>query len=123
MLAVSTKIAGEHERAVVFRLGRLLPELRGLGVLLFAPLVDRAIRVNLLEETSAEAVEAHRFVGEQVVVERADTVRIATGAPWPARSADGSTLTAGERQHVESVEDDLRFVVGSPSSPILEEQS
>jgi hypothetical protein len=119
MLAVSTKIAGEHERAVVFRLGRLLPELRGLGVLLFAPLVDRAIRVNLL----AEAVEAHRFVGEQVVVERADTVRIATGAPWPARSADGSTLTAGERQHVESVEDDLRFVVGSPSSPILEEQS
>jgi regulator of protease activity HflC (stomatin/prohibitin superfamily) len=119
-LALSIKIASEHERAVIFRLGRLLPEIRGPGLFLVLPIVDRMVRVNLLEETPAEAVGAHRFVGAEVIVWGVDTVLIER-MPWPARSADGSTLITGEHRQVESVEDGLRLVVGSASSPILEE--
>jgi len=116
-LAVSARVAGEHERVVVFRLGRLLPELRGPGLFLVVPLVDRLIRVDLLKQTPAQAVGPHRFVGEHVLVKSEDTVVISPGAPWPARSIDGSRLVAGERAVVRQVEDDLRLVVGSVSTP------
>lgn len=102
-LVVSAKVAGEHERVVVFRLGRLLPELRGPGLFLVAPLIDRLIRVDLLKQTPAQAVGAHRFVGEHVLVESEDTVLISTSAPWPARSVDGSRLVPGERAVVQEV--------------------
>jgi regulator of protease activity HflC (stomatin/prohibitin superfamily) len=43
----SIKVLNEYERAVVFRLGKLLPEPKGPGVILiFAPL-DRMVRVSL----------------------------------------------------------------------------
>jgi regulator of protease activity HflC (stomatin/prohibitin superfamily) len=43
----SIKILAEYERAVVFRLGKLLPEPKGPGiVLVFAP-IDRMVRVGL----------------------------------------------------------------------------
>ena len=43
----SIKILNEYERAVVFRLGKLLPEPKGPGiVLVFAP-IDRMVRVSL----------------------------------------------------------------------------
>ena len=43
----SIKILNEYERAVVFRLGKLLPEPKGPGVVLvFAP-IDRMVRVSL----------------------------------------------------------------------------
>ena len=46
-LISSIKILNEYERAVVFRLGKLLPEPKGPGVILvFAPL-DRMVRVSL----------------------------------------------------------------------------
>lgn len=46
-LLSSIKILAEYERAVIFRLGRLLPEPKGPGVILvFAPL-DRMVRVDL----------------------------------------------------------------------------
>ena len=45
------KILPEYERGVVFRLGRLLPEPKGPGlVLIFAP-IDRIVRVSLRVET------------------------------------------------------------------------
>jgi len=122
VIVASAKITSEHERAVTFRLGRLLPEVRGPGLFLSIPIIDRVVRVNLLEETPAEAVGAHRFVGGEVVVNGADTVLVER-MPWPARAAHGSTLIAGEHRQVESVEDDMRLVVGSPLSPILEGQS
>jgi regulator of protease activity HflC (stomatin/prohibitin superfamily) len=118
-LVFSVKVASEHERAVTFRLGRLLPTLKGPGLFLTVPIIDRVIRVNLLEETPAEAVGAHRFVGGDVVVNGRETVLVEK-MPWPARSADGSTLIAGERRQIEDVEDDLRLVVGSTLSPTLE---
>lgn len=122
VLVASAKVMSEHERAVTFRLGRLLPEVRGPGLFLAIPVVDRVVRVNLLEETPAEAVGAHRFVGAEVIVNGSDTVLVER-MPWPARSADGSTLIASEHRQVENVDDDLRLVVGSPLSPILEGKS
>src|ERR1017187_4450717 len=47
----SIKILAEYERAVVFRLGRVLPQPKGPGVILvFAP-IDRIVRVSLRIET------------------------------------------------------------------------
>ena len=46
-LLSSIKILNEYERAVVFRLGKLLPEPKGPGVILvFAP-IDKMVRVSL----------------------------------------------------------------------------
>ncbi|MGZ4814904.1 MAG: slipin family protein, partial [Terriglobales bacterium] len=46
----SIKILAEYERAVIFRLGRLLPEAKGPGIaLVFAP-IDRMVRVSLRQE-------------------------------------------------------------------------
>ncbi len=49
-LLSSIKILAEYERGVIFRLGRLLPQAKGPGiVLVFAP-VDRMVRVSLRQE-------------------------------------------------------------------------
>src|SRR4029077_14125577 len=46
----SVKILAEYERGVIFRLGHLLPQAKGPGVILvFAPL-DRIVRVSLRQE-------------------------------------------------------------------------
>ena len=46
----SIKILAEYERGVIFRLGHLLPEAKGPGVILvFAP-IDRIVRVSLRQE-------------------------------------------------------------------------
>ena len=50
-LASSIKILREYERGVIFRLGRLLPQPKGPGVILvFAPF-DRIVRVSLRIDT------------------------------------------------------------------------
>ena len=50
-LMSSIKILAEYERGVIFRLGRLLPQAKGPGVILvFAP-VDRMVRVSLRIDT------------------------------------------------------------------------
>src|SRR5271157_336885 len=50
-LLSSIKILAEYERGVIFRLGRLLPEAKGPGlILVFAPL-DRMVRISLRIDT------------------------------------------------------------------------
>jgi regulator of protease activity HflC (stomatin/prohibitin superfamily) len=50
-LLASIKILAEYERGVIFRLGRVLPQAKGPGVILvFAP-VDRMVRTSLRVET------------------------------------------------------------------------
>src|SRR6202167_1781656 len=50
-LISSIKILAEYERGVIFRLGRLLPEAKGPGVILvFAP-IDRIVRISLRVDT------------------------------------------------------------------------
>src|SRR5581483_7814103 len=47
----SIKILAEYERGVIFRLGRLLPQAKGPGlILVFAPL-DRMVRISLRVDT------------------------------------------------------------------------
>jgi regulator of protease activity HflC (stomatin/prohibitin superfamily) len=41
------KILNEYERAVVFRLGRVLPVPKGPGIIIIIPMVDRYIRISL----------------------------------------------------------------------------
>src|SRR5438132_5083698 len=52
-LLSSIKILAEYERGVIFRLGRLLPQAKGPGIILvFAP-VDRMVRISLREDAVA----------------------------------------------------------------------
>ncbi len=41
------KILNEYERAVVFRLGRVLPEPKGPGIIIIIPIVDKFVRISL----------------------------------------------------------------------------
>jgi regulator of protease activity HflC (stomatin/prohibitin superfamily) len=46
-LLLSVKILNEYERGVIFRLGKLLPEAKGPGLILVAFPIDRMVRVSL----------------------------------------------------------------------------
>src|SRR5216117_1636926 len=46
-LVSAIKVAREYERGIVFRLGRLLPEPKGPGVVFLIPIVDRIVKVDL----------------------------------------------------------------------------
>jgi regulator of protease activity HflC (stomatin/prohibitin superfamily) len=50
-LISSIKILAEYERGVIFRLGRVLPEPKGPGVILVFPPIDRMVRLSLRVET------------------------------------------------------------------------
>jgi membrane protein implicated in regulation of membrane protease activity len=68
------------------------------------------------------AVGVHGLVGGEGIVRRGGLVAL-NGELWRARAGDGAPLTPGERVRVERVEDDLKLVVGSVSSPTREEPS
>src|SRR5499433_1119465 len=46
-LISAIKVIREYERAVVFRLGRLLPDPKGPGLFILIPIVDRMVKVDL----------------------------------------------------------------------------
>ena len=66
------------------------------------------------------AVGVHGMVGHEAVVRRDGMVQV-NGELWRARSAEGEELVPGERVRVHDVEEDLRLVVGSVTSPTGEE--
>ena len=66
------------------------------------------------------AVGVHGMVGNEAVV-RGDGMVQLNGELWRARSAGGEALVAGDHVRVEEVEEDLRLVVGSVSTPTGEE--
>jgi regulator of protease activity HflC (stomatin/prohibitin superfamily) len=48
LFAISAiRVIREYERAIVFRLGRLVPEPKGPGLFLLIPIVDRMVKVDL----------------------------------------------------------------------------
>ncbi len=47
LLAMMVKVLNEYERAVVFRLGRVIGRPKGPGLILLIPIVDRPVRVSL----------------------------------------------------------------------------
>jgi regulator of protease activity HflC (stomatin/prohibitin superfamily) len=46
-LLLSLKVVNEYERGVVFRLGSLLPQPKGPGLILVAWPIDRMVRISL----------------------------------------------------------------------------
>src|SRR3954454_18563984 len=46
-LIAEIKVIREYERAIVFRLGRLLSEPKGPGLFVLIPIVDRMVKVDL----------------------------------------------------------------------------
>ena len=50
LLAAAVRILREYERAVIFRLGRLIP-VKGPGLILLIPVVDRMERISTRIET------------------------------------------------------------------------
>ena len=87
-------------------------------VLLLGIALSRVVRVA----RTPAAVGASGLVGSEAVVRRNGMVSV-KGELWRARASDGSPLTAGHRVRVEGVEDGLRLLVGSSSSPTREESS
>lgn len=51
ILASAIKVLPEYERAVVFRLGRLIEKPKGPGLILLIPIIDRMVRISLRLET------------------------------------------------------------------------
>ncbi len=47
LILSSIKIIKEYERAVVFRLGRLLPSPKGPGIIVIIPVIDKWVKVSL----------------------------------------------------------------------------
>ncbi len=47
LLSAMIKVVKEYERGVVFRLGRLLPQPKGPGLIILIPMVDRMVRISL----------------------------------------------------------------------------
>jgi membrane-bound serine protease (ClpP class) len=86
--------------------------------LLLGIALSRAVRVA----RRPAAVGVQELVGHDGVVRRHGMVQI-NGELWRARTTDETPLVPGERVRVEQVEEDLRLVVGSTSSPEPEEQS
>src|SRR5437660_3093157 len=85
----SIKILAEYERGVIFRLGRVLPDPKGPGVILvFAP-IDRIVRISL----RIEAME----VAPQDVVTR-DNVTVEVNAVVYFRVVD-ATKAGSEVSH------------------------
>ncbi|MBN9657341.1 MAG: slipin family protein [Acidobacteria bacterium] len=68
-LLSSIKILREYERAVIFRLGRVLPQAKGPGlILVFAP-IDRMVRISL-------RIEAFEVPSQDVVTHDNVTVKV-----------------------------------------------
>ncbi len=51
ILASSIKVLSEYERAVVFRLGRVLAKPKGPGLIILIPFIDRMVKISLRLET------------------------------------------------------------------------
>src|SRR6266446_2817038 len=68
-LVSSIKILAEYERAVIFRLGRVLPQPKGPGVILVFRPIDRMVRMSL-------RVEAMEVPAQDVVTRDNVTVKV-----------------------------------------------
>ena len=83
MAAASVRVLREYERAVVFRLGRLVGE-RGPGLVLLIPGIDRMVRVTL--RTRTVTIPPQDVITRDNVTARVDAVAFCAS----------STLTTAE---------------------------
>jgi membrane protein implicated in regulation of membrane protease activity len=90
----------------------------GTLTLLLGIALTRVVRVA----RRPAAVGVQGLVGGEGVVRGDGLVRV-NGELWRAHADDGSLLVPGEHVRIKRVEDDLRLVVGSVTSPTREEPS
>jgi regulator of protease activity HflC (stomatin/prohibitin superfamily) len=72
LLGSSVRIITQYERGVVFRFGRVLPETRGPGLALIAPVADRMRKVNM--QVITQPVPAQDGITRDNVTVRVDAV-------------------------------------------------
>ena len=111
-LISSIKILPEYERGVIFRLGRVLPQPKGPGIILvFAP-IDRIVRMSLRIETvevPAQDVvtlglrEGRLFAGASVegfvFLQHATARGASLTVSWTPRLASGTPLASSLFRH------------------------
>lgn len=64
-LVVSIRIVSEHERIVVFRLGRLF-NIVGPGLVILIPFIDKGVRVNLKKNIPGWETLSHEELHERI---------------------------------------------------------
>ncbi len=106
IISASVKIIQEYERAVVFRLGRLVDE-RGPGLVLLIPFVERMVRVDLRTLTLD--------IPAQEVITR-DNVTVRVNAVAYFRVVDANKATVNVADHVRATsqiaQTTLRSILG-----------
>ena len=72
LLGLSARVVTQYERGIVFRVGRVLPETRGPGLALIAPVADRMRKVNM--QVITQPVPAQDGITRDNVTVRVDAV-------------------------------------------------
>ncbi len=106
-LMSSIKILREYERGVIFRLGRVLPQPKGPGVILvFAP-IDRIVRVSL-------RIDTLEVPGQDVVTRDNVTVKVNAVIYWRVIEPRAAVLEVTNFQYATSqlAQTTLRSVLG-----------
>jgi regulator of protease activity HflC (stomatin/prohibitin superfamily) len=132
--AASVRILREYERAVVFRLGRLIGA-KGPGVVLLVPLIDRMVRVSLRTQTlnipaqdvitcdnvpaRVDAVAYYRIVDSQASVVEIENARQATSmiAQTTLRAVLGKADLDALLSQREQLNDALQQIIDEQTEP------
>src|SRR3982750_3891206 len=131
LFAISAiKVIREYERAVVFRLGRLLPDPKGPGLFLLIPIVDRMVKVDLRTITlnippqdvitkdnvpvRVNAVAYFRIVQPKDAIVQVENFMVATSqiAQTTLRSVLGELLS--EREKINAI---LQGIIDEATAP------
>ena len=97
----SIKILAEYERAVIFRLGRVLPSPKGPGVILVFRPIDRMVRISLRLETL-------EVPGQDVVTKDNVTLKWRKRTSWGYRRIQGAIANLGYKIARSTIADILR---------------
>ena len=73
-LASAIRIVKEYELAVIFRLGKYIGKLKGPGLIILIPIIDKMVKINLRSETDLE--EAERLLWEAKTQRGVDQMEI-----------------------------------------------
>ena len=107
-LVNAIRVVNEYQRLVVFRLGRVLKEPRGPGIVFLIPFIDRAVKQDLRDQ--------NREVPHQVSITK-DNVQISIDFLWYFRIVDpaASVLNAMNFEQLAAgiAGPSLRSVIGS----------
>src|SRR5919108_424717 len=129
------KVAREYERGIIFRLGRLLAQLKGPGLFLLIPIVDQMVKVDLRTITlnippqevitkdnvpvRVNAVAYFRIVDPKAAIVQVENFMVATSqiAQTTLRSVLGQHLLdelLSERDKINSI---LQEIIDESTSP------